>query len=58
MRYLKKFLNDESGATAMEYGLTALLISVVAILFMTNSGEEVNKLYENVEEAVTDVANN
>ena len=29
--YIKKFLNDESGATAIEYGLIAALISVAII---------------------------
>lgn len=31
MKLVKQFLNDESGATAIEYGLIAALISVVII---------------------------
>jgi pilus assembly protein Flp/PilA len=31
MKLVKQFLNDESGATAIEYGLIAALIAVVII---------------------------
>jgi pilus assembly protein Flp/PilA len=31
MRFFTKLLNDESGATAIEYGLIAALVSVAAI---------------------------
>ena len=30
-KFIKQFLNDESGATAIEYGLIAALIAVVII---------------------------
>lgn len=36
--FLKKFSNDESGATAIEYGLIAALISVVVIGAITLVG--------------------
>ena len=35
---MRKFLNDESGATAIEYGLIAALISVVIIGAVTTIG--------------------
>ena len=42
----------------MEYGIAALLISVVAIMSMGQTGEEVNNLYTDVEGAVGTVADN
>ena len=56
MSTLNEFLNDESGATAIEYAIAACLISIVAILGMQNSGQEVNNLYTNVEGAVSTAA--
>ena len=38
MKMLKKLLRDESGATAIEYGLIAALISVVIITGVTTVG--------------------
>jgi pilus assembly protein Flp/PilA len=35
---LSRFLNDESGATAIEYGLIAALVAVAAITGMTTLG--------------------
>ena len=54
----RRFFGNESGATAMEYGLAALLISVVAISTMRANGEQVNNLYVEVEGAVSEVADN
>ena len=38
MTIVKKFLSNESGATAIEYGLIAALIAVVVITALTNVG--------------------
>jgi pilus assembly protein Flp/PilA len=38
MSVVKKFLANESGATAIEYGLIAALIAVVVITALTNIG--------------------
>ena len=38
MQMLKRFLKDESGATAIEYGLIAALISVVIIGVVSSVG--------------------
>ena len=38
MSILKRFAQDESGATAIEYGLIAALIAVVCIGAMTTVG--------------------
>lgn len=39
MNLVKQFLKDESGATAIEYGLIAALISVVIIAAATAMGD-------------------
>lgn len=38
MKQLSNFLKDQSGATAIEYGLLATLISIVAVAAMSASG--------------------
>lgn len=58
MTQIQRFIRDENGATAMEYGIAALLISVVAIMSMGDTGQEVNNLYTDVEGAVGTVAAN
>jgi len=42
MQLLKSFLRDESGATAVEYGLIAALVSIVAISTLTTAGTRLN----------------
>jgi pilus assembly protein Flp/PilA len=44
-----KMLNNEDGATAIEYGLIAALIAVAAITALTNIGGSLNKTFTNVE---------
>ncbi|PRA78911.1 Flp family type IVb pilin [Ochrobactrum sp. MYb29] len=53
---LAKFWNDESGATAIEYGLIAGLISVVIISAATALGGQITKTFESITEAMTKVA--
>ena len=38
--FVSRFVKDESGATAIEYGLIAALIAVAAITAMTTVGTE------------------
>jgi pilus assembly protein Flp/PilA len=45
---LKKIRKDESGATAIEYGLIAALVSVVAIGAWTTLGESQNAMFQTV----------
>ena len=45
---LKKFLQDESGATAIEYGLIAALVSVAAIGALTAMGESLQTMFNKV----------
>ena len=42
MKMLKKFLADESGATAIEYGLIAAGISLVIISTVNGMGGKLN----------------
>ena len=42
MNILSRFAKDESGATAIEYGLIAGLISVVIITVVSNIGTKLN----------------
>jgi pilus assembly protein Flp/PilA len=46
--HLKRFLNDESGATAIEYGLIAALISVFAIAAMKTVGTNLKSTFNKV----------
>lgn len=45
---LRKVLRDESGATAIEYGLIAALVSVAAIGALTTMGESLDTMFERV----------
>jgi pilus assembly protein Flp/PilA len=47
-RVLVRFLSDESGATAIEYGLIAALVAVVAITGMTTLGTKLKALFTGV----------
>jgi pilus assembly protein Flp/PilA len=48
MKLVKKFLKNEEGATAIEYGLIAALISVAIIGGTTAIGGGVNATFQNV----------
>ncbi len=41
-KFVTRFLKNESGATAIEYGLIAALISVVIIAGLTTLGNNMN----------------
>ena len=43
-----RFVNDESGATAIEYGLIAALISVVIIVSVKSLGTKMNTNFSNI----------
>lgn len=48
MTLIKMLVDDEQGATAIEYGLIAALIAVAAITAMTNLGSTVSGTFSNV----------
>lgn len=44
----KRFANDESGATAIEYGLIAALVGVAIIAGATLLGTRLNTLFDGI----------
>jgi pilus assembly protein Flp/PilA len=49
---LQKFLKDESGATAIEYGLIAALIAVVIITGVTAVGTSLSTTFNSIATSV------
>ena len=45
---IRRFLKDEAGATAIEYGLIAALISIAAIAAMGNVGNNLKLIFNDV----------
>lgn len=45
MKFIKKLMRDEAGATAIEYGLIAALISVAAITAMNGLGNQLTATF-------------
>jgi pilus assembly protein Flp/PilA len=52
MRLLSKLLRDENGATAIEYGLIAALISVVIIAAVTLVGTQLSAVFNSIASAL------
>jgi pilus assembly protein Flp/PilA len=52
MSVLQKFLKDESGATAIEYGLIAAGISVAIIAVVQGLGSKLNTTFTSVQNAL------
>ena len=48
MTIIKSFFSNESGATAIEYGLIAALIAVAAIAAMSTLGNKLGTTFNNV----------
>lgn len=48
MSYMTRFFKDESGATAIEYGLIAALIAVVIIAAVTTLGTKLSDTFSTV----------
>ncbi len=47
-KFIKDFANDDSGATAIEYGLIAALVSVAAVTALTNVGTSLEAMFTSV----------
>ncbi len=56
MNTVARFVNDESGATAIEYGLIAALIAVGIILAATALGGSLSSLFTGISSKLTTVA--
>lgn len=48
MKNFISFVNDDSGATAIEYGLIAALISVVIIVAAKSLGSEISATFDKI----------
>jgi pilus assembly protein Flp/PilA len=48
-----RFAKDESGATAIEYGLIATLIAVALIVGATALGTSLNKVFSSISTKIT-----
>lgn len=51
---IKKFLRDEEGATAVEYGLIAALIAVVILGAVSGVGEQLKSVFESISAKLAD----
>lgn len=56
-KIMLKVLKDDSGATAIEYGLIAALVSVAAIAALTTMGSSLRAMFETVSNALSGVVN-
>ena len=52
-KFIKQFIADESGATAIEYGLIAALIAVVIISAVTALGGQLETTFTSVKNGIT-----
>jgi pilus assembly protein Flp/PilA len=52
----RRFINDQSGVTAIEYGLIAALIAVVIITAVTSVGSKLSTTFTSVATALTPAA--
>jgi pilus assembly protein Flp/PilA len=50
----QELIRDESGATAIEYGLIAALIAVAIIIALTTLGTSLSTLFEGIATTVSD----
>jgi pilus assembly protein Flp/PilA len=50
-----RFVKDESGATAIEYGLIAALIALAIMIGATNLGTELNTQFQSIADSLPPV---
>ncbi len=55
-KFITHFLKDESGATAIEYGLIAALIAVVLVGALTALGGQLSTTFDSVKSSLTPAA--
>ena len=53
---MAEYLRDESGATAVEYGLIAALVSVSGIVALTLMGNSLKNIFSTVSTLLEDAA--
>jgi pilus assembly protein Flp/PilA len=52
MNDITRLIEDESGATAIEYGLIAALVSVAIIAALTLLGENLSTLFDGIADTI------
>ncbi len=52
MRHLKAFLNDDAGATAIEYALIASLIAIALVTILGSLGTQLSGVFNEVSSAL------
>ena len=55
---IRQFFTDESGATAIEYGLIAALVSVAAITALQAMGNSLSDMFNSVSNELDDAVTN
>ncbi len=48
MKFIKNFLREEDGVTAIEYGLIAALVGVVIVTSVTSLGTRLDLVFKNI----------
>ena len=52
IRFVSKFVRDESGVTAMEYGMIAALIAVIILGVLGELGKNLNTTFGTISSAI------
>ncbi|WP_419901669.1 Flp family type IVb pilin [Kiloniella sp.] len=55
-KFVKSFIDNDSGATAIEYGLIAALVSVAAITALGSMGSSLVDIFGKVDSELSDAA--
>ncbi|WUR13301.1 Flp family type IVb pilin [[Empedobacter] haloabium] len=56
MNFIKNFIREEDGVTAIEYALIASLIAAVIGVAVKALGGDINKIFENLKKAIAGTA--
>jgi pilus assembly protein Flp/PilA len=52
MSFIKAFIKDESGATMIEYGLIAAMVSIAAIAALTLLGAQLQTIFNAIKDSL------
>jgi pilus assembly protein Flp/PilA len=53
---LRRFIRERSGATAVEYGLIAALVSVASVVSLANLGGSISTMYQSASNTIAGTA--
>lgn len=56
LRFVRRFVGNEQGATAIEYGLIVALVSVGAVIALDSLGDSLASIFNLVTSELTQVA--